>query len=112
MLSTTWKINEEEEYKLRLTASACCDLESRLGANPISVFQSISEDNLPKLEDMLKIIHCSAVPLNHGVKFQDILAAYDRFVDEGHGFADLVPIIINIFKVSGFISSEEDNGKN
>lgn len=112
MLFTTWKV-EEEEYKLRLNASACVKLEEDLNQNPISVLQSISEDNLPKLETLLRIIHASMTAFNHGIKLTDVYGIYDKWVDEGHGFADLVPIVLDIFKCSGFIPDQaEDNGKN
>jgi hypothetical protein len=41
-------------------------------------------------------------------------ALYDKFVDEGNTLMDLVPILLDVFKVSGFFKEEatEDNEKN
>ena len=37
---------------------------------------------------------------------------YDKFVDEGHTLMDLVPILLDVFKVSGFFKEETIEEKN
>lgn len=37
---------------------------------------------------------------------------YDDFIEEGHSMTDLIPVIIEVFKVSGLIREEEVEEKN
>ena len=58
MLYTTLTVCENE-YKCRLTTKGCVDLEKKLGANPISIFMNIANNQLPKIEDMVAVLHAS-----------------------------------------------------
>ena len=101
MLYTVLNVGDKE-YKCRLTAKACVDLERRMGQNPLNVFTEIQKSNeLPKVEDIIMILHA----------LDDTYAIYDEFVDEGNTLIELIPIIVEIFKVSGFFK-EIDNSKN
>ena len=37
---------------------------------------------------------------------------YDAFIEEGHSMTDLIPVIIDVYKVSGLIPEEVEEGKN
>ncbi len=110
MLYTTITIGGNE-YKARLTAKACVDLEKKLGTNPLNVFMDIATKDvpvLPKLETIITILHVSLQAFQHGITIDKTYELYDKFIDEGHALTDLIPIIIEIFQVSGFLPSDEE----
>lgn len=111
MLYTVLNVGDKE-YKCRLTAKACVDLERKMGQNPLNVFTEIQKSNeLPKVEDIIMILHASLQALEHNISLDDTYAIYDEFVDEGNTLIELIPIIVEIFKVSGFFK-EIDTSKN
>lgn len=108
MLYYTFTVNNKE-YKCRLTARACVELEKRLGENPLNVFIKVanSEGNLPELGNLITILHASLQSMEHNITLEKTYDIYDEFVDEGHTMMDLIPIILEIFKVSGFFNEEQ-----
>ena len=116
MLYTTFTV-KDKEYKARLNAKACVDLEKKLGTNPLNVVVEIAnQKTLPELNKMLLILHASLTTYNHGITLDKVYSIYDDFVDEGKTLVDLIPIVLEIFKVSGFFpedaADEEDEEKN
>lgn len=114
MLYTTFTVGGID-YKLRLTAKACVDLEKKLGSSPLNVFATIASDGtMPELGNMIAILHASLQPLQHKITLDEAYAIYDNYVDEGNTLMDLVPVILEVFKVSGFFKEEvtEEDGKN
>lgn len=106
MLYTTINIGEKE-YKARLTAKACVDLEKKLGTNPLNVFAKIAEDgSIPELNVLITMLHASLTAYNHGITIDKTYELYDQFVDDGNTLMDLVPILLEVFKVSGFFKEE------
>lgn len=106
MIYTTLQIGEKE-YKCRLTAKSCVDLERKLGGNPLNIFTKIKENGeMPRLQDMMLILHSSLQAYNHGISLDDTYNIYDEFVNDGNTLMELIPIIIEIFKVSGFFKEE------
>ena len=113
MLYTTITINNNE-YKLRLNAKASVELENRLGKNPLNVLMELSEHNLPSVETIVTIMHSALQAYQHGFSMDDTYDLYDKMVDEGMSLETILPIIVEIFKVSGYIKTEESkaDGKN
>ena len=96
-------------YMLRLTTRGIIQLEKDLGYNPLQIFMGIDEDVLPRLGDMLKLLHRTLQPLNHGITYEDAIDIYDAFLQEdGHTVWDIVPILIDVFKEAGFLPKDED----
>lgn len=96
----------EKELKLRLDARSCIDLERKLGKSPLAIFTQ--EDNaLPKLEDLITILKCSLQKYNKGYTLDKTYDLYDEYVEEGNVFTDFIPVIMDIFKVSGFFKEEQ-----
>lgn len=114
MLYTTFTV-KDREYKARLNAKACVDLEKKLGTNPLNVFVKMSDGdniNLPTLGELITIIHASLQAYEHGISVDKVYGIYDDFIEEGHNQMDLIPIVIDIFKVSGLIPEEVEAEKN
>lgn len=106
-LHTEWKIGDREPLKLRLTSRGCVDAERRLGTNPLNILTSIDEGNLPRLEAIIVILHQALQPFEHGYSTEDVYELYDEYIDAGGTMVDLIPLILDVFKVSGFFKEEK-----
>lgn len=108
MLYTTFTV-KDRDYKLRLNAKSCVDLEKKLGTNPLNIFIDIAGNDtmkLPNLNDLIAVLHYSLQALEHGITMDKTYEIYDAFIEEGHSMTDLIPIIIDVYKVSGLIPEE------
>ena len=108
MLYTTITI-KDKEYKARITAKACVELEKKLGTNPLNIFIGMAEGNsfnLPSLGTILTILHASLQAYEHKITMDDVYNLYDEYVAEGHSIMDIIPFIVEVYKVSGLIPEE------
>ena len=97
----------DRTYQLRLTTQGAVKLEKTLGANPLQMFMGIDEDVLPKISDMLTVLHQMLQPLNHGISIDDTYDIFDAFIKDGHTMWDIVPVIISAFEDAGFLPKGE-----
>lgn len=112
MLYTTLTV-KDIDYKCRLNARACVDLEKKLGTNPLNLFMEIANTSkLPELNTLITILQASLAQYQHGMTIDKTYELYDNFVDEGHNMMDLIPVIMDVFKVSGFFPEEVEDEKN
>ena len=113
MLYTTLTV-KDRDYKLRLNAKSCVDLEKKLGTNPINVFIDMAGDNvkLPSIDILITLLHYSLQTLEHGITMDKTYEIYDNFIEDGHQMSDLYLVIVEVFKVSGLIREEEVEEKN
>lgn len=98
------------EYKLRLNVRNTVALEKLLGCNPLTVFGN--GDTIPTLTVMVQILHASMQQLNHGITLEKAYSIFDEWLDDGNTLLDFLPIIIEVYKVSGIISKDTDSEKN
>ena len=106
MLYTTLVIREKE-YKLRLSAKSCVALEKRLGGNPLNVFMQIEDGKLPTLETLLTMLHQSLTEFQHGLTMDDVYSIYDDYCSEGNNMMNLIQVLIEVLKASGFIPESD-----
>lgn len=100
---STIKIGDKE-YSLRLNARASLALEKALGRSPLAVFMDLDNGEMPKLQDMLLILHSALQPLNHGITLDKTYDLFDEYAKEGHNIFDLVPVFIEVFQESGYLA--------
>lgn len=107
---------EWNNYKLRLDAKRVTDLETALGhKSALSIFMNNQGQAMPTLSDLLLVLHYALQPMQHGIKLNDTYDIYDKYVEEGHTLMDLVPVIMEVYKVSGLMPKdiqEEQEVKN
>lgn len=96
------------DYKLRIDSRACVALEKRLGKSPLDVFISTQNGSLPRLAEVIAILHAALQKYNHGITEDKTYDLYDEYIEEGGTFTDLIPIVLEIFKVSGFFKEDEE----
>lgn len=90
------------EYRLKLTTDGIVALESKTKKNLLSLI-----DELPPLNVMCGIIQASMQRYHHGIKYNQVKALIDEYIDEGGSQLELfTDVILPIFQVSGFFSVE------
>lgn len=101
---------EFKGYKLRLDAMRIVQLEKALGGrSPLSIFIEASDRSVPPLGDLLLVLHAALQPFHHGFKLEDVYKLYDTWAEEGFMLSDFLPVIIEIYKISGLIPKEVDS---
>ena len=105
----------ETVYKLRLNTRNIVALEKALGCNPIAIFGD--GERLPTVGEMVAILHASLQQYHHGISIDDAYGVFDAYLADGNATTDFVPVIVEIYKVSGIIkvpaaNAETETGKN
>lgn len=95
-----------EIYKLRLTTKNSIQLERALGYNPLTMLMEIDKGKMPKLNDVITILQYCLLPYHHGFNLDKTMELFDTYVEDGHNMFDLIPVFIEVFKNSGYISKE------
>lgn len=106
---------KDNSYKLRLTTKGSVALEKALGYNPITMLIKIDDGYMPKLSDVLIILHAMLQSYNHGMSLDATYDLYDEYVADGHNLFDLIPLFVEVFQESGYLSKTgnvEENEKN
>ena len=104
MLYTELRINDES-YKLRLTTKTSIALEKALGFNPITMLMEIDDGVMPKLGDCLTMLHSMLQTYHHGFTMEKVYDLFDKYVADGHNMFDLIPVFVEVFEQSGYITS-------
>lgn len=98
-----------KEYKAKINARGTVELERFLGTNPVNIILAMGDnEEVPSVEKMLKIIQVAVATFVPSFKMSDAYDLYDDFIEEGNAMADLVPIVLDIFKASGFLKQDEE----
>lgn len=95
-----------KEYKLRLNTRNIVALEKKLGCNPLAIFGA-DGDRLPTITEMVDILHNSLQQFNHSISLNDACDIFDDYLADGHTATEFIPVIMEIYKASGIINSDE-----
>ena len=105
-----------DSYKLRLTTKTSIALEKALGYNPISMLMDIDNGKMPKLTDILIMLQAMLQTYHHGMNMDKVYDLFDAYCADGKSMFDLIPVFIEVFQNSGYISTNkvegEPDGKN
>ena len=93
-------------YPLRLTTKNIVSLEKKIGVNPLAIFGN--GDKIPTLTTMLTVFQYALPNATESLTYD----LFDSWLDEGHNVADFIPIILEVYKVSGLIKDIPENEKN
>lgn len=96
-----------ETYKLRLTTRSLVELEKSLGYNPLQMFMQIDSDVLPKVTDIVALLHASMQALQHGISIDKTYDLLDEYLAE-HTLWDIIPVVMDVFKECGFIERDAE----
>ena len=95
-----------KEYKLRLTTRDIVTLEKMLGCNPLAIFGN--GDTIPTITTMVYVLHASLKQLNHGITLDGAFDIFDAYLADGHAMTDFLPVILDIYKASGLIRTDNN----
>lgn len=94
-----------KEYKLRLTTRSIVQLEKNIGCNPLMLFGNGEE--IPTITNMVNVLYSSLQSLQNGITLNDAYDIYDAYIADGHTTTDFIKVIIDIYRASGIIPTEE-----
>ena len=94
-----------KEYKLRLTTRSIVQLEKQIGRNPLTIFGNGEE--IPTITNMVNVLYFSLQSLQNGITLNDAYDIYDTYIADGHTTTDFIKVIIDIYRASGIIPTEE-----
>ena len=108
-----------KEFKLRLGAQDCVDVEKRLGKSVLDVLLAmapadIPEDgkpdmsslkgmSTPKVGEICIILHGAMQQYQHGITLDQVYRLYDEHIEAGGIYNDFIEIIQKVLEVSGFL---------
>ena len=92
-------------YKLRLNTRNIVSLEKHLGCNPVMVFGN--GDRVPTVTEMVAILNYSLQAYNHGITMDKAYSIFDEYLADGHAMTEFIPVIVEIYKVSGLMKTNE-----
>lgn len=95
-----------KDYKLRLNTQNIVTLEKMLGCNPISIFGADGE-RIPTITEMVAVLYNSLQQLNHGISLNNAYSIFDDYLADGHTATEFLTVILEVYKASGIISSDE-----
>lgn len=103
-----------KDYKLRLATRNIVALEKAIGGNPLGIFGN--GDEIPSITTMVNILWFSMQKFHHGISLTDAYDIFDEYLEE-NSMTDFIPVILDIYKVSGLIkadttATEEETEKN
>lgn len=96
-----------KDYKLRLNTRNIIALEKQLGVNPLSIFGD--GNTIPTITTMVAVLHASLQAYQHKITLTDAFDIFDEYLADGNLMTDFIPVIVDIYKVSGLINDTEDD---
>lgn len=102
-----FKVNDKD-YNLKMTTKGCVNCEARLGKNPINIFMEASDNRMPKISDLMVILHESLQPFNHGMKMEDVFKLYDEYCEGDGDLVSLIETLVGVFEEAGFLPKDSD----
>lgn len=113
------EVTDTKTVKLRMNVADVINLEKALGGkSPLSIFNTMSGSgnigDLPTMHDVLLLLHYSLQGMEHGYDVKKSEALFNEYLNfEGEdaetgeeinrSYLDLLPVLIEVFQVSGII---------
>lgn len=101
----------ENEFKLRLDTKNTVALEKVLGTNPVNELMKCSEGYLPSFDFITATLHASLQKYHHGYTMTKVYGLVDEAIEEGKSLADFMPVLTDVFQVSGLIPKDQVEGE-
>lgn len=99
-----------ESYKLRLNTRASINLEKALGKNPLIILMDAADGKLPKITDIILMLQAMLQTYHHGYNLDKTMDLFDMYVEDGNSMIELIPIMLEVFQTSGYISKNATAG--
>ena len=103
---------KDKDYKCRLNAKACVDLERKLKTNPVNILLDLQLEKFPPLGQILMIFHASLLEMQHGIKEDDVFELYDTYCENGKNYIDFInEVIMPVMVDAGLLPNEDEAQK-
>lgn len=100
-----WNVGGRE-YKLKLTTAVICQLEDKFKCNLLNILSN--SGGVPPLAVMLTITQGAMKSWEHGIKYADVQAMFDKYCEEGGTqLSFMADVLMPIYSVSGFFSEDQ-----
>lgn len=109
-----------KSLRLRIRARQAAQLEKVLGCSPLALFIKLSEhsedttallENLPSIETYAIILNASLQAYEHGFDMNKTYDLIDEFIEAGHSQMELMNVVSEILKVSGYMPQADEDEK-
>lgn len=108
MLYTELNVNNET-YKLRLTTRSIESIYNKIYRNPVELILDLQDNKIPKMSELVLILHESLQKYHHNIKLDDVYDILDSYMDEGKTIFDFISNeYVELLKVSGLIPDKDD----
>ena len=87
------------------------ELEKKIGCNPVAIFGE-EGTTIPTITVMIQILTASLQKFEHGFTEKDAAELFDKWLEEGNSITDFITVIVEIYKASGLIRTQEEERKN
>ena len=101
----------EKELKLGMKTRQIVALEKALERSPLNILMDAQEGALPSVNDMLIILWAGLQQYEHGYNMEAVYDLYDEYIEAGNTMMDLIPLVIDVLSVSGYIKMDEPKAK-
>lgn len=103
-----WKV-KDKEYKLKLRTRTIPAIESKIGS---SLFEIMGTDgnSFPKFNSIVAVIH-AAIQYDSLMTEEVVCDIIDEWLEDGHQYADLLDLMLEIFYSSGIFERPEEEDK-
>ena len=103
--------------RLRIKARLAAQLAKLLKGSPLIVLMKLSEhaddavalmENMPSLEQYAWILNAALQAYEHGYDMDKTYDVIDKFIEEGHSMMELINVVTNVLRVSGYMPEQEE----
>ena len=101
----------EKVLKLGMKTRQVVALEKALERSPLNILMDAQEGALPSINDMIIIVRAALQQYEHGYNMEAVYDLYDEYIAEGNTMMELIPIVIDVLSVSGYIKMDEPKNK-
>lgn len=97
----------EKELKLRLDTKNTVALERVMGTNPVNELLKCAGGQMPSFDFISATLHASLQKFEHGYTISKVYDLIDEAIEEGKNLADFIPMLMDVFQVSGLLPKED-----
>lgn len=106
-----------KSLRLRIRARQAAQLEKVLGCSPLTLFIKMTKntedelsiiENLPSIDVYATILNAALQAYEHGYDMNKTYELIDEFIDDGHSQMELMNVVSEILKVSGYMPQEQE----
>lgn len=100
---------KDKTYRLRLTTMGVMALEDKMGRNPVEIFMDLSEGRLPKVREIVYVLHQALQPYHSGFSVEKAAELLDSCAEEGMSIYELISTtVMQLFRNAGLLGTEDE----